>query len=86
MDKISAEDLEIIRPVIEAIKTKKDYNWPTSEYCREEEDPHTLYVDSGLITEEQYEIFDEFVPHGEFGIHTIASITLFEVVGVKDLL
>lgn len=85
---ISQKELEQIEPVFKAIKKQKQrHNWPTFEGRRsEEKSPYELYVDSGLITEKQYDIFNEFVPHGEWGIHTIESIKVFEVVNEKNYL
>lgn len=51
------------------------HNWPNGETLRDdlgELAPNDLYKD--LLTEEEYETFDELVPYGEYGIHTITHI------------
>lgn len=83
---IDDETLEIIKPVIKAIK---DYNedktikeqkwnfWNVNHSGRDHPSPYKLYVDTGRCTEEQMDYFMELCPHGEDGIHTIEEIKLF---------
>ena len=75
---ISDEVLELIKPVIEQIKLKKGHNWATSEYASGGT-PEEVYLESGLVTEEQFGAFDYLVPYGEQGVHTIVSITILIV-------
>jgi hypothetical protein len=88
INEISAEELELIKPVVKAIKKHKgDYNWPNFEGRRgNEKSPEEIYVESGLVTEEQFDTFSQYVPHGEYGVHTIESVTLFEVTNKTELL
>ena len=83
---ITDEELEIIKPVIEAIKNcKTSHNWETGEMagnCR----PKDLYVKTGILTQEQVDDFSEYCPHGEYGIHTIEEITLYNVESEEELL
>ena len=89
---INKEDLAIIKPLIAAIKRFKPYkvkrkdhmgkftwthhhNYPNSEYIRGdlgEKSPRELYN----FSEKVFELFEEYVPYGEHGIHTIESITI----------
>lgn len=87
---ISEEDLKIIKPLIKAIKNFKPYetkskgstltwkhhhNYPSGEIVRGdlgEKYPDDLYD----FDEKVFNLFEEFVPHGEYGIHTIKSITV----------
>jgi hypothetical protein len=96
---IDDETLELIKPLIEKIKKlepyigeKPDYwqckhsnNFPTGDCCREdlgEKTIYELYGDTDIV-----HIFeDEFVPHGEYGIHTIKSVTILEVINEEILL
>lgn len=87
---ITDEVIEAIKPIIEQFKIRKKkleetkdwnnwrHNWETSEYGRLG-DPKKMYVDKGLLTQEQVDIFNEFVPHGENGIHTVESIEILVV-------
>lgn len=84
---ITDERLEFIKPVIEAIKKyslEDDYNWPTQEWS--DTDPEEIYVNTGLITKEQYWAFQNYTPHGENGIHTIERIKLLYVEKEEELL
>ena len=82
---ISEEDLNTIKPLIEAIKNFKPYkrsewthshNFPYSEYTREdlgEKPARELYNE---FSSEVFGMFEDIVPYGEYGIHTIESITI----------
>ena len=64
-------------------------NFPDGECCREdlgEKTTDQLYVETGLVTEKQLDAFRDFLPEIEFGIHTIASITLYHVEKKQSLL
>ena len=96
---ITLEQLIKIMPVIQAIKEFEPYeaegmnwthnhNWPSGEYLPRtdlgEKYPHEIYpqVDQKLI-----EFFsDEYVPYGQYGIHTIESIDLITVSDIKHLI
>ncbi len=89
---ISEEDLEIIKPLIKAIKNFKPYkvnkkdsppsftwthshNYPLSEGRSRnmgEKTPRELYD----FDEKVFAAFEDYVPYGEYGIHTIESITI----------
>ena len=65
------------------------HNFPAGDCLREdlgEKSPEELYVHSGLATQEQLDLFYEFVPSDEYGIHTIESIEVLEVNKVENLL
>lgn len=98
---ITDKEIELIKPVIQAIKDRSavirpgngddDYNWATFESLKEGKDPYSLYVKTGIITEEQFEAFYELVPQGDMnysdgGIHTIASIVILHVSKEEILL
>ena len=88
LSKITDEEIELIRPVIKTIKNFKSYyseehqwwhhhNYPNSDYCREdlgEKTPWDLY---GHL--EGFELFHDFVPYGENGIHSIDEILVVEI-------
>lgn len=88
ISKISDEDLNKIKPLIAAIKafkpyrTKKDglhwthhHNYPCGEHCPRtdlgEKHPRDIYRG---FDEDTWQIFENLLPHGEYGIHTIVSI------------
>lgn len=95
------EEIKIVERVAAAIKSFKPYksedkkwthhhNWPAGENSPREDlgekSPKELYVDSGKITEEEYDFFSDITPHGEYGIHTIESIELLTVTEERELL
>jgi len=98
MSEISEEELELIRPVVESIKAFKPYkgknwshenNFPCGDCCREDlgqKEAEEYYVGGGLVTQEQFDAFMEFAPHGEYGIHTIESVEVFHVTEVHSLI
>lgn len=89
-NEITDETLELIMPVIQAIKdfkpyigTRLDYkslhgnNFPTNDCCREdlgEKSAKELY---GHL--EGYDYFREMCPSSEYGIHTISDVTVLVV-------
>lgn len=76
---IDEDWLEEIKPVIESLK--KDKSWPKGWNFREKIiDIHTE------LTEQQIDSFNDLCPHGENGIHSIESITLYEIVSKQILL
>ncbi len=103
---ITNEQLELIKPVIEAIKNFKPYesmtkgrgepqpwthnsNYPWGECIREDLgqlSAEEYYVGIEGITSEQFEVFDNFVPYNEYGIHTIEKVEILEVTNEERLL
>lgn len=72
---ISDEEIELFRPIIEVINNyPRGHNWPNSEY--DDESPEEIY--EGLLTIEQIELMEEYVPYGEYGIHTVVSIEIIQ--------
>lgn len=93
---ITDEELEVITPVIEAIKAydndktikyQKWNWWRIDNSYRDNPTPEKLYVENGKCTQEALEIFESYVPSGgDNGVHTIESIELLEVVNEIQLL
>lgn len=87
---ITDEQIEAIKPVIEQLKVRRKklettqdwnqwrHNWENGEHTRLG-DPNAMYVETGLLTEEQVELFNGFVPHGEYGVHTIKDVEILIV-------
>lgn len=81
---ITEEELEKILPVIAVLKEKKEknrgwasHNWVTLDCARSAQDyPENMYF--GLLTPEQIEMFQEYVPYGQYGTHTIVEISIIE--------
>lgn len=91
-NEITEEQIILIKPVIEQLQIRKNkleedrlknwnewrHNWETSEYGRLGT-PTKMYVETGLLTQDQVDLFEEFTPYGEDGIHTIESVEILEV-------
>lgn len=90
---ITEEELESIRPIIEAIKNFKPYktkidgyerthhhNWPYGEMRREdlgEKEPEDIYSNLDFGTDAMY-LFEDLLPcGGEYGFHTIDAIIVY---------
>ena len=61
------------------------HNWPNGDCLRSdlgEKHPMDLYD----LDEKTYEWFEEYLPFGEYGIHTIDSITITPYVKKQELL
>jgi hypothetical protein len=79
----------IIKPVIAQLEVRRKklnedrhknwnewrHNWETSQYGRIG-NPKEMYVNTGLLTQEQVDAFQDYVPHGEYGVHTIEKIEI----------
>lgn len=92
---ITDEQIAQLMPLIEAIKNFKPYkgkymcnhNWTVGDCFRGdlgEKTPEELY--EGVVSEEVFEMFNELLPWGEYGIHTIKMIEVIEVVSEIRLL
>ena len=85
---ISDKKLLELEPVFKVLKAQQEltsHNWETDE-CSDKCTPKKLYIKTGKLTEEQVDLLDEYLPSGEYGIHTIQSIELIEVVNEIKLL
>lgn len=92
---ISDEEIGFILPVIAAIKgTNADINtdhvwrnnWGTGD-IGDRDHYITRYVETGILTQEQADFFDEYVPYGDpnySGVHTIKSVQIITIL--EDLL
>ena len=100
ISEISDEDLSKIKPLIAAIKEFKPYkvkkdgmswvhghNYPWGEYSPRgdlgEKDSREIYKG---IDEEVFQMFEELIPYGEHGIHTIESIEITPHIKWEKLL
>jgi hypothetical protein len=84
---ISDEEIKIIQKLVELIKTApKDrygfcHNWANSEYSSDP-GPKEMYK----LSDDEYYVYDDYIPNGEHGIHTIKSIRILDVENDIDLL
>lgn len=87
---INDKQLKLIEPVIKALQERKKlfekdknwslrHNWVSGERSRGNDTPEDLYVKTGLLTKKQIALFNEYIPYGENGIHTIISVEVLVV-------
>lgn len=77
--KITDAQIEALKPVIKAIKAVGGHhNWETGEMI-EGRSPKELYLDTNILSKHEVDLFYEFVPCGEYGIHTIESVKILVV-------
>ena len=95
---ITDAEIELLKPLIEKIKNFKPYigtkpdrwkylhnhNFCSGDRLREdlgEKSPEELYGE-----DEALKLFNELIPCGEYGIHTIESIKILEIFNEINLL
>ena len=99
VSEISQEDLERIRPLIEAIKNfepyqaqtkgklgyRHDHNYPCGDVLREDlgEKEPEEIYD---FDEDIFDIFEDLLPSSQYGFHTITSIKVYPVPDKEVLL
>ena len=77
ISQVTWQDIVDIMPIVGVIKAwsaehKNGHNWCMGEVSRNGERPWDIY--KGLLTDEQIDLFDDYVPRGEYGVHTIESV------------
>lgn len=84
--KITKDQLiSLVKKIGKILKKQGGHNWEDDLDYDSDNDPKILY--KGKLTEDEIEIFqEEFVPHGENGIHTISEIKILEVLKVTNVL
>ena len=71
---------DTVKILLESPKNNTSHNygisWPTGVHCEMEEDPRVFYKD--ILTDNNIEFFEGFLPHGEHGIHTVENIEIHQ--------
>lgn len=70
-------ELERYKKVAVDLKEKHG-KWPKGEMAGKNDNPSLIYA--GILTDEDIEWFNESTPYGEYGIHTIESITILTII------
>jgi len=84
---ITEKDLEEIKPIVKAIKayTKKnkdEHNWFTQE--SQNDTAEEKYSD--IYETKAFKKFENYVPYGEYGVHTIESVVVSPSAKIQKLL
>lgn len=74
----------VARAIKNAKHTHRGNNWGRSEYSDRSDRPEVLY--EGVLSAEDIAAFDNYVPRGEYGVHSIESVSIHRVVHSVDLL
>lgn len=64
------------------------HNWPTGDCLRQdlgEKSPEEYYGEQGISEDLIMELSENFLPHGEYGIHTIKSIEVLHIAKREKL-
>lgn len=80
---INEIDIPRIKKVTDAIKNNPEIEWSVHEYTDE---TYEDFIEKGLVSEEDADFFNGFIPYGETGVHTIEKINLIKVESEEDLL
>lgn len=89
---ITEKEVAELKPILEIIKRHRKYpQYPhLGKVCKwntREMDDETVEEEyKGELTELQIEIMNEYVPYGEYGVHSIHEIKLIYVEKEEDLL
>lgn len=97
---IEEEVLNKILPLINGIKEFKPYevidknsqkrihrhNYPTYDVRTDMGEKYPFQIYENICSEKIISLFEQYIPYGEYGIHTITSIEIFEVTNVEKLL
>ena len=73
---VSDGDLEVIRKVCKVITENSGFHgikWETGEIGN----PHETW--GKLLADLEIEIFNDYIPYGEYGIHTIEAVELRKI-------
>ena len=95
-NEISDDQLEEIKPIIKVLQDRKKlfkesknwdlrHNWECGEIDNGKT-PEELYVNNGLLTQNQIDIFQEYLPYADYGLHTIENIEILEISNEEKLL
>ena len=78
---ISDEKIEQLKVALAKLGNQNGIPWNTGDMVNEKRgrlSPDTMYGE--ILTKQELDLIEEFVPHGEYGVHTIESMEILEVI------
>lgn len=87
---VDPEDLNVFKNILQKIIifnngiNRRGLIWSTS-YESGEEKEIDIYTKQEVLTQEEVDIFNEYVPYGEYGVHSITSIKILETSSEETL-
>lgn len=82
---ISDTTLEIIKPIVEAIKNNSDNDYGNN-YLTEERESEGKSAQELYGNLEGFELWENLVPFSEYGFHTLTDVRIFHVEDIEHLL
>ncbi|HEX8586148.1 MAG TPA: hypothetical protein VF680_17280 [Allosphingosinicella sp.] len=81
---ITEDDIIKVKDILSKLNIGSyDLSWGRGDIQDEDNDPHILYPQ---LSEEEIEFLENYIPYGEYGIHTIESIEILTVVETEKLI
>ena len=81
LTELNEVELPLLHKLVAALKAESG-NWPSSEYA----DGCVEDIYAGYFTEDELDNVQGWIPYGEYGIHTVKDITVYEFIGKTELL
>ena len=72
----SEEDLTTLHKISKLIKTTATYNWNINDYQDDDLRPRQMYPE---LSANELDLFEDYLPYSEDGIHTIEEIKIFHI-------
>ena len=70
-EEASREQVTKLAAVLDVVKREHhDHNWPRRE-DDDEETPESLYKEKGLLTQEEIDLIDEYIPHTDYPLRDV---------------
>lgn len=81
---ITDEDINVVKNAIAKLNgIGSGLAWGKGDMREDNNDPHKIYPQ---LSDLEIDIINDISPHGEYGIHTIESIKILEVVSEESIL
>lgn len=80
---INDTEIKLIKEILSKLpKNGRRISWKNGDMG----DTASELIKNNILTEEEVEFFEEYLPRGEYGIHTIESVEILEVTNEERLL
>lgn len=79
---INNEDLIRVKKIFSMLPKKKRHNWPDHDDYQK----GNIFDKYKKLTEEDFDFINGYIPHGEYGIHTIESVRVLEVISDETII
>jgi hypothetical protein len=73
---MSKEEVNRLIKLSSVVLDHGGHNWGTGKYMDDSDRPEVMY--EGILTDNEIEFLNEHFPWGEYGIHTVYSVEIYE--------